>query len=475
MQGPTGPTGLTGPQGFQGAGERGPPGATGPTGLPRPGYESITGPTGAAGPRGPQGDRVPGNIYTISTYTTGSTGLAIPLGNNASLTTVWSTEIPSVIKGKSGLLSFYADMNLNYLVPPTTLDFDYGLFVDDVSLALGPSDTQRYSQTILSSTVLGQNGTIAPTPVYPLSIPASISSTASNLQLKLKNVTSTLDALVTESTPTVLSNVGSNSYTTPVGSIGVVAYVWGCGGSPFDSNAGGAGGFSFGYYPCSAGTVLTAIVGGLGTNTFLSGFGGTGGSGTSGAGGGFSALFLGSSPTSNVNTPLLVAGGGGGCFIGNTGASFSWTGGGGGGQNGATGFNVNTQEFTGGGGASQTGAGSGGAKWNGATYSSAGAGGGGWFGGGRGSADRSGGGGSGYVNNATVLKPYLPPAITMRTTMSPGGGSNVVAPASDVMRNLGYSPNTYAHGGGGTGLVVLFAVTEVSAPYVAVDARFTST
>ena len=88
MQGAIGPTGLAGMFGPQGVGFRGPTGRPGPTGIDRPGYTTVTGPSGPAGPAGPE-TIVPGSIYTLSTYATGATGLAVP-GNNPTPLTIWS-------------------------------------------------------------------------------------------------------------------------------------------------------------------------------------------------------------------------------------------------------------------------------------------------------------------------------------------------------------------------------------------------
>jgi hypothetical protein len=460
-------------------GWRGPTGIQGPQGIERPGYDSVTGPPGPPGDAG-AGMPLTATIYTLSDYVR-SAGVATPPVNNSNLSTLWTAAIPEDSRGKSGALSLYFDMTLNYLDQGT--EFDYGLFIDDAPLALGPDSTQRYKQTQVSSNLVGRNGVslgaIAPTPLYPLSIPVTMSSTAGTLQLKVRNVTTSLDTYVASSSSNVFTTVGSNAYTTPVGSVGVLGYVWGCGGSPFGSNAGGPGGFSFGYYPCTAGTVLTAIVGGLGTNTFLSGFGGPGGSGTSGAGGGFSGLFLGASPTSNLSTPLLVAGGGGGCFIGAAGPGFRWVGGGGGGLNGVSSFNLTTLAFRvdgTGNGASQVGGGYGGSRWSPYFYNGNGAGGGGYYGGGGGTATQSGagGGGSGYID-AAVLKPYRPPGRVAQTEVSVGSASQITAPGDTIMRDLGYSPGTYAHGGGGTGLIILIPVTGTSPPLIGVDARFSTT
>jgi len=479
MQGARGPTGLTGMHGPQGVGFRGPTGPTGPTGISRPGYETVTGPTGAVGPAGPQ-TIIPGSIYTLSTYATGATGLAVPSVNTPNQITVWSGAIPNEAKGKSGLLSMYFDMRVNY--PIVSSEFDYAVYIDDVSLGLGPTKTNRYIQNTASTNIVGSNGTSlgvnGPSVIKPVTLPVTITPNATNLQLKLANVSSLMEA-ITLAAPIGITTTGSNTYITPVGSIGVMAYVWGCGGSAFGSNAGGPGGFTSGFYPTSAGTVLTTIVGALGNNTFNFGFGGSGftGTGTAGSGGGFSALFLGSGPTTSSNVPILVAGGGGGCYVQASGSNFMWAGGGGGGLTGGTTFNVFTRLYSAddrGRGGTQSNAGYGAGQWSGMNYNSNGAGGGGWYGGGGGDNRAwAGGGGSGYIGT-TIKYSYIPVANGATFIITSGAGSNVTAPGSNFMTNLGYSPNTYAHGGGGTGLIVLIPVTSSNAPFIGVDARFTS-
>jgi hypothetical protein len=476
MEGPIGPTGIAGVSGREGVATRGPTGPVGPTGFMRYGFENFTGPTGPAGATGPRED-VSGNVYTLSVYSTGATGTNAP-STTTTPATLWEATIPSGAKGKKGYLSVYFDMTTNYLM--SNSQFDYGLYIDDVPVSFGPTPSQRYVQTIVSSKLLGSNGIrlgeFAPTPLAPLTIPVTLGAAATSLQLKAFNANSALSSYVV-STPSNFTTVGSNAYTTPAGSIGVLVYAWGCGGSAFESNAGGPGGFTFGYYPCAAGTVMTAVVGGLGTNTFLSGFGGTGLSGTVGAGGGFSALFLGATPTSTVSTPIVVAGGGGGTYAGASGSNFTWVGGGGGGTTGRNTFRYSTlSDGTGtgnGAGGTQVGAGSGGNRWSGAPYSTAGAGGGGYYGGGRGDLI-AGGGGSGFVN-VSLQNVYMPAGLTAIAAMSTGAGSRLTATGSNIMAGFGYSPNTYAHGGGGTGLVIVIPVTGSNTPFVGVDAQFSTT
>lgn len=482
-----GPTGLTGMAGRQGIGFQGPAGPTGLQGFTYPGSTDMTGPRGPIGMAGTSGSRPGGSIHTIAAYATGATGAAAPSLNSTEVT-IWSAPIPESIRGKHGVLSVYFDMTTNWVLPPST-QFDYGLYVDTIPLAIGPSPVQRYVQSTASTNLIGmegdQLGEFAPTPTAPLTIPIALNPNAANLQIRAANANTLLDSFVLSPTRTSLTTVGSNQFTSPAGSIGVLAYVWGCGGASFGSNAGGPGGFSFGYIPATAGTVFTAIVGGLGTNTFLSGFGGPGFSGTNGAGGGFSGFFLGSSPLSNSSVPLVIAGGGGGCFVGSSGSNFMFVGGGGGGLVGGNSLNLFNSTFSttatsggqGGGGTQQV-PGFNAAQWRGAGYNNGnGAGGGGFFGGGTGNNANQGlggGGGSGFIA-ASVEKSYMPLALTSTTVMTSGTTSNVTVPSSDIMRTFDVSPLAFGHGNGGTGVIVLVPVlSRTSVPFISVDARFSS-
>lgn len=477
MQGPQGPTGITGMFGRQGDGPRGPTGPTGPTGIARSGFENVTGPTGWGGPAGPVQPRGSGTATHIATYT-GGTALA-NIGTNAS--TLWSAPIPNNIKGKAGLLSVYMDLSVNYIVPPGSL-FDYGLFVDDVSLGMGPNALQRYIQNVPQRSMFSRNGIAYGNnvclPSRPFNIPVAINPNANELRIRTANALPALDSLVV-SNPVLYSNAGLTAYTTPAGSIGVLAYVWGGGGAANDVNPGGPGGFSFGYYPCSAGTALGVIVGGLGTNTFNTGFGGPGSGsvGSNGGGGGFSGLFLGSTPTSNASTPLVIAGGGGGCSIQGVGSNFPWVGGGGGGLIGDAPYSWMSGLFETN-GAALGGTQSGGAsQWGGQGYNgNTGASGGGWWGGRSWNTNpgRAGSGGSGFVSGS-LSRSYIAPPNTYRSVIGVGTASNVAwAPCADVMREFGLPPITHGHGGGGIGCVVLVPVTGTTTPSISVDARFTT-
>jgi hypothetical protein len=368
-------------------------------------------------------------------------------------------------------------MTLNY--PTSNTAFDYGVYIDGVSVGLGPTQRARYVQTRFSANLMGSNqtllGTNAPTPTFPLTLPVTISSIANNIQLRIANANVAIPSLTTSNT-TAYTATGSNTYTTPSNAIGILIYAWGCGGSPFQTNAGGPGGFASGFYQCVSGTVFTTIVGSLGggTTNFNTGSGGQGVSGTLGAGGGFSAVFLGTAPSSNTNNPIVVAGGGGGCSQ-TASSTNQWQGGGGGGLNGGNTFDtfasVHSTNGQGNGG-TQTGGGYGATKWQSYQYNNCnGAGGGGFFGGGGGSGNtQAGGGGSGFLVGGLAYGYSLQGSNSSSIRTVTDISTTVVAPANDIMRSLGYSG--FGHGAGGTGLVLIVPVTGSNAPLVNVDMRF---
>lgn len=471
----TGPTGVAGIFGQQGIGLRGPTGLQGIQGITGPNF-GVTGPTGGAGNAGVSLP-ITGQVISMSTYGTGVAGVATPAASDSTVVTVWQAAIPSEAKGKSGMLSTYFDMTLNYPTSGTT--FDYGVYIDGVSTGLGPTQLARYVQTVFSTNLMGSNqtllGTNAPSPVNPLSRPVTISSIANNVQIRIANSSASIPSLTT-SNLTAYTTTGSNTYTTPSNAIGIMVYVWGCGGSPFQTNAGGPGGFASGFYSCASGTVFTTIVGSLGggTTSFSTGCGGQGVSGTLGAGGGFSAVFLGTAPSSNTNNPIVVAGGGGGCSQ-TASSTNQWQGGGGGGLNGGNTYDTFSSVYSANGqgnGGTQTAAGYAAAKWQSYQYNNTnGAGGGGFYGGGGGNGTmQAGGGGSGFLLPGLAYGYSLQGSNSIATRTIADISANVVAPANDIMRSLGY--NGYGHGSGGTGLVLIVPVTGSNNPLVNVDMRF---
>jgi hypothetical protein len=251
----------------------------------------------------------------------------------------------------------------------------------------------------------------------------------------------------------VLNFVGSvtQTFTVPSGVTQLYVYAWGAGGGGASSTAGGAGGYSFGYFSVTNGEVLSAVVGEGGfissataslavfTNTLNpfpnGGWGASRHTGRGGAGGGSTAILRG------TNFLVVAGGGGGGGIIGSSG-------GGGGGTSGQDGYTTPTS----GGGGKQDAGGAAGTtaialaitNTAGAFYSGGnaglttnllahgvGGGGGGFFGGGGAVGATSvnpgssgGGGGSGHINTSegvigTTVQAQTPAATQSAATPPP--------------------------------------------------------
>lgn len=399
---------------------------------------------------------------------------------------IWTVAVPSGAKGKNGILAIFFNM---YSVTQFTANqyFDYGVYVDGVAQMLGDSSgTIRYVQTAggnyaMSSggISLGVNGLING---FPLILPLSFLTSASQIQIGIKNSFSAMSP-VSSSGPAYTSNVltstgtgatlipqntftttGSNTYTLPANTsagvpIGIYVYLWGGGGGYYGGGGGGSGGYTSGFYACSPGTVFTTIVAAVppasGLGTFSNGGGaGTGytGGGAGGGGGGFSAIFLGTSPA--VSNLIALAGGGGG-------GSFSNSGGGGGGSNGGYGYLNDTGAYitgvrpgtqtAGGINTSYTSATSPG-QWYGGTTPNGGGGGGFYGGAGGANVGNGGAGGSGFTSNLTSG------AVTTTGSTYTGPTNPTVATLSNVLPPNTSSPyyvTGYGHGALGTGLVVI--------------------
>lgn len=517
-QGIQGPQGPQGPRGPTGPGYTGPTGVQGPQGPQGP----AGGPTGPTGIQGPTGVNQPSLLVSISEYQ------KLPIANtvsalNSNTTVIREIAVPESIKGTTGLLSVYFDIDASGYAFGSNR-FDYSVLIDGSGIGLGPSARRvRYTHTVASSaSMLSSNGvslgTNSISPLTPLTIPTTINPNATNLQIGIANSSIGMGAVPTViSTGTVTSfTSGSSLYTVPTslnGSnvVGVMMHCWGAGGQTGyfsqisngqNGNAvGGAGAYMRGFFPCSGGTQFTIVGGGYGTNPSLAlggGAGSTPNAGTTTYSGGFSAVFLGT--VTDASTCLVLAGGGGASIIsGNT--SNAGNGGGGGYLTGAAPFQVtNTGSnmapssiVTGGtqttGGSAYTGAPTAyagsrfaGSQLNGLNNTPFTAGGGGWFGGGAGRSDiagqMAGGGGSSYVDtsrvssasnaNGTTYSSFVPASlISLNTTCPPG--------AVSVMNEFGF----FGFGSGfgvpsGTGGLVLM-VPYVSTPgsvTVGVDARF---
>jgi hypothetical protein len=363
-------------------------------------------------------------------------------------------------------------------------------------------------------------GTNSISPLAPLSIPVSIGSSASTLQIGIANSSvalGSIPSLVASGTSTVYT-AGAYTYTVPTsvnGSnvIGVMAYCWGAGGtSTYTTNTtngsngnvvGGGGGFMSGFYPCAGGTQLNVVTGTYATTPSIAAGGGAqtnAFNGNNGWSGGFSAIFAG---TYDASTCLVLAGGGGGAGTSSaSNASNAGNGGGGGYPAGSAPYQASTNGLnigfstvvTGGtqttGGLAYSGAPTTyigslftGSRTNGATQGSIVAGGGGFYGGGAGNTatigQMGGGGGSSYFaanrvslvsySNGTTYTSFVTPGQINSTTIAPPGGV-------DIMTSLGLS--NYGYGAASitappAGLVVLIPyVSSAGSCAVGLDARF---
>jgi hypothetical protein len=262
----------------------------------------------------------------------------------------------------------------------------------------------------------------------PLFIPVSFATSASQIQIGLKNSSGQMTPVssqviayssnITTSTGTLntgnyvpintFSNVGTSYYTVPttcsIGTVtGVFVYCWGAAGSDFNNGneKSGTGGFAGGYYAVAGGTVLAMVVGRVGqasSSTVAFGGGGASANGSGKGGGGFSGLFLSNAGGIVQSNAIVIAGGGGaGGQTGGSGGYGGYTSGGstsnwspactGGSQtNGGIGTGQNGSALQGGNGQG--------------TYGNGG--GGGWYGGGANTDPGGwspGGGGSSYIGN----------------------------------------------------------------------------
>jgi hypothetical protein len=257
----------------------------------------------------------------------------------------------------------------NFLANQT---FNYGIYVDGVSVSLGDSATIAYTHTSPGPYAISSGGVLCGTNGFlrnsPLIVPVSFSTGASTLQIGISNSSRAMlgirsvspqvgsNVLTARGTPNTNNYVpqntftrsGSFSYTVPTtvqgGAVeGVFVYLWGGGGSNVNqmglqksgSNTicpGGGGAYVSGFYSCAPGTVLTGVVGqrGSGGSVMVGG----GGQGAGGApSGGFSGIFHGGYDPENT---VAIAGGGGCGNMANE--TNNYTGGGGGYPNGSAAY-----------------------------------------------------------------------------------------------------------------------------------------
>ena len=353
--GATGVVGLQGIQGIQGAtGLVGPTGSAGATGA-----TGVQGPLGVTGPT-PSATAV--SVVTISSFTQCPIANSVPgasNGANSSITYVASLAMPSATKGQAGWLSVFFNLSTSVGFGINT-NFDYGLYLDGVSIGNGDINTDHYVQTAFNTNAISWGGYSLGTnglhPYAPMTVPITVNANSCNLQIGILNSSMALNTATSyvpnATLSTTVTTTGSGTYTVPATAngqtvIGVYAYLWGCGGqggysaySGASNYPGGAGGYTSGFYSCSPATVLTYVVGAYGTSftvpVLSNGGACQGGQYGTNSGGGFSGLF--SSATLNAANVIGLAGGGGANPYNGSG----FTGGAGGGSNGSAGWNTIT-------------------------------------------------------------------------------------------------------------------------------------
>lgn len=181
VQGTSGPTGASGIAGIQGI-----QGAIGPGGA-----QGVTGPTGPTGIAGLAYGGAAGSLTSIPiiAYTQSSITNAISYSTNT-IAYIASMTLPTTVKNKSGMLSCYFNLSTTSSFVVGSY-FDYGLYLDNVSLALGDSQTAKYIQTSTYSVAMSWSGlslgSNAITPYKPITIPVSIGANSCNLQIGIKN------------------------------------------------------------------------------------------------------------------------------------------------------------------------------------------------------------------------------------------------------------------------------------------------
>ena len=434
-------------------------------------------------------------VYNLSSYSLANIENAVT-SLSATPSYIWTVAVPPNAKGKNAILAIVFNLYsaTQFLANQS---FDYGVYVDGVSQFMGDSVTMRYVQTALGNYAIARNGISLGTNGImggnPLFFPLVLGPSASQIQIGLANSSLPMSPIVSvapdNTSPTAYTTPGQTIYTVPTTSsgstvTGVFIYAWGSGGGPGGAafpngtSPAGAGGYASGYYSCTGGTQLTVICAGLATGSLATGNGGTGFQSQAAGGGGFSGIF--SSTNIVQSNAILIAGGGGGGSVN----GYAQCGGGGGGVSGTSYYNPSNTTFGAGneglGGLSNSSPGTtpGSALQGGKFY---GGGGGGWFGGGttEGSGNASGGG-SGYIGGygtgigVSASGVMSNGSTSLTAPIAVGSGSNIQAGGAAVMTARGYSPNTYGHGGGGTGLVVLVPALGANPVQVGVSATLFS-
>jgi hypothetical protein len=250
-----------------------------------------TGPTGPAGyigsdgATGPTGSSV-GLVITstqLASYSLAAIENSVSIAN-ATPTIVRSITLPSNVKGKSGILTFFFNLFCDsFFYANQTLS--YGLQVDGTGLNFSDESTLvPYTQTAQGTYAISRNGASLGVggfdAFHPISLPVSIPSNAVSLQLAIANSSLTLSstdtfatnlaAKITYTATTVggnplTYNATTTAYTVPAGVTKLQVFLWGGGGGKNGGGPGGGGGAHVsGIINVSPGTTYQVYVGGKG-------------------------------------------------------------------------------------------------------------------------------------------------------------------------------------------------------------------
>jgi hypothetical protein len=204
---------------------------------------------------------------------------------NATPTVIRSITLPSNVKGKSGILSFFFNLFCDsFFYANQTLS--YGLQVDGTGLDFSDGSTVvPYTQTAQGTYAISRSGASLGVggfdAFHPISLPVSIPSNAVSLQLAIRNSSLTLSstdtfatnlaakitytATTVQGTPVTYSG-STTAYTVPAGVTKLQVFLWGGGGGRGDSGSGSGGGGAHisGIISVTPGATYYVYVGGKG-------------------------------------------------------------------------------------------------------------------------------------------------------------------------------------------------------------------
>jgi hypothetical protein len=249
-------------------------------------YVNTTIPSvGATGATGPTGSSV-GLVITstqLASYTLAAIENSVSIAN-ATPTVIRSITLPSNVKGKSGILSFFFNLFCDSFFYANQ-SLSYGLQLDGTAVGFGDGTTVvPYTHAAQGTYAINRNGASLGVggfdSLHPISLPVSIPSNATSLQLAIVNSSLTLSSTDTFATnlaakitynATVVGgnpltyNATTTTYTVPAGVTKLQVFLWGGGGAKNGNGPGGGGGAHVsGIINVSPGVTYYVYVGGKG-------------------------------------------------------------------------------------------------------------------------------------------------------------------------------------------------------------------